>query len=159
MRRFLIVALALAGLTYVGTAVAGDPATSTSVNTSFSQTSTATNPCNGDSGTVVLNGTEIAHLTDLGGGVFFVTTIDVGTLSFTDSSTGQVLSGPFASMFTFESTPPGLQFDVTNLFNTVATASDGTKVQYQLRAHRTRTTQGDYVVSFMIVSATCISTG
>jgi hypothetical protein len=160
MRKLLLlVSFAFAGLTFAGTAAGADPTASTVVNTSFSETLTATNPCTADSGAVLLTGTEIAHATDFGGGVFFVTTVDLGTLTFTDSVTGQTLTGRFASTFSFESTPPGLQFDVTNLFNTVATAADGSKVQYQLRIHRTRTPQAEYVVSFMVVSATCVSPG
>jgi hypothetical protein len=161
MWRFIAVALALglAGLVFANSAGAADPSSSTVINASYSQTLTSTNPCTGDSGTVLLTGREIAHVTDFGNGTFFIAVVDVGTLTVTDSSTAQVLTGPFATTYTFESTSPGLQYDVTGLFTTVATAADGSKVQYQLRVHRTRTPQGDYVVSYSIVSATCIAAG
>ncbi len=162
MRRLALLFIVVAAVLAVGAAGAlADPATSTVITRNSSQSlSPITNPCTGQVGTVELSFTDVLHLTDLGGGLFFLTDVNAGLLTFTpNGATSPTLSGHFASTFTLESTPPGQQFSQTNPFTVVAQAADGSKVVFHSLFHITSTPAGDVTTSFSDLTVECVSVG
>jgi len=155
---FLVVAVALA----VGAAGAlAEPTSSTVITRNSSQTLPAiTNPCTGQVGTVELSYTDVMHLTNFGGGIFFFTDVNTGLLTFTpDGATSPTASGHFATTLTHESTPPGAQFSLTSPFTVVAQSADGSKVVFHSLFHITRTPAGDITTVFSDLTVECVSPG
>jgi hypothetical protein len=157
----MVMALAVTALLaaiVVPVASANPPVVTTTINTNFSDSFTADNPCTGVPGTANLAGRDVLHVTDFGNGIFHMVDTQTGDLTFTpDDPSAPTFTGHFTN--TTFSNQRGQQLTVGGPFNILAVGTDGSRVVFHFISQTTVTPDGTVTVSFSVAHIECVPPG